>query len=74
MFNQQNRRSRQHLASGGARLTYEEMPYPTRLNFYKDPPPLEISIEEFEQFALDRMQSNAERTRSPSLFLDSWFL
>ncbi|KAF9942500.1 hypothetical protein BGZ67_001482 [Mortierella alpina] len=56
MFNQQNRKSRQHLASGGARLTYEEMPYPTRLNFYKDPPPLEISIEEFEQFALDRMQ------------------
>ncbi|KAG0329536.1 hypothetical protein BGZ99_001538 [Dissophora globulifera] len=51
----QDRKSRKRLASG-ARFTYNDEPYPTRLNFYKDPPPLEISIEEFEQFALDRMQ------------------
>ncbi|KAI9592681.1 eukaryotic and archaeal DNA primase, large subunit-domain-containing protein [Syncephalis fuscata] len=30
--------------------------YPTRLNFYQKAPMLEISIEEFEQFALDRLQ------------------
>ncbi|KAG0234114.1 eukaryotic and archaeal DNA primase, large subunit-domain-containing protein [Mortierella sp. GBAus27b] len=30
--------------------------HPTRLSFYKDPPLLEISLEEFEQYALDRMQ------------------
>ncbi|KAF7721124.1 hypothetical protein EC973_005389 [Apophysomyces ossiformis] len=30
--------------------------YPLRLNFYLKPPPAEITIEEFEQFALDRLQ------------------
>ncbi|KAF8936249.1 hypothetical protein BGZ58_004419 [Dissophora ornata] len=55
MFTQQSRKSRQKLASG-ALVTYDDKSYPTRLNFYKDPPPLEITIEEFEQFALDRMQ------------------
>ncbi|KAG0166299.1 hypothetical protein DFQ28_007551 [Apophysomyces sp. BC1034] len=30
--------------------------YPLRLNFYLNPPPAEITIEEFEQFALDRLQ------------------
>ncbi|KAF9026511.1 hypothetical protein BGZ52_006614 [Haplosporangium bisporale] len=58
MFKQersQTRKTRQMLASG-ARFTYDDEPYPTRLNFYRDPPALEISIEEFEQFALDRMQ------------------
>ncbi|KAG0206850.1 hypothetical protein BGX28_001785 [Mortierella sp. GBA30] len=63
MFTQQTRKSRQLLASG-ARFTYDDVPYPTRLNFYKDPPPLEISIEEFEQFALDRMQAQM-RNLSP---------
>lgn len=30
--------------------------YPSRLNFYLKPPPTEITIEEFESFALDRLQ------------------
>ncbi|KAI9331903.1 eukaryotic and archaeal DNA primase, large subunit-domain-containing protein [Pilaira anomala] len=30
--------------------------YPSRLNFYLKPPPTEITIEEFEGFALDRLQ------------------
>ncbi len=30
--------------------------YPHRLSFYLYPPPVEISIEEFETFALDRLQ------------------
>ena len=55
MFTQHNRKSRQLLASG-IKSAYDDDLYPTRLNFYREPPPLEISIEEFEQFALDRMQ------------------
>lgn len=30
--------------------------YPFRLNFYLKPPPMEITVEEFEIFALDRLQ------------------
>jgi hypothetical protein len=30
--------------------------YPCRLNFYLRPPPVEISVEDFERFALDRLQ------------------
>lgn len=30
--------------------------YPHRLSMYTQPPQLEISIEQFEQFALDRLQ------------------
>ena len=35
-------------------------PYPSRLNFYVEPPPLEITIEEFELFALDRLQGRLD--------------
>ncbi|EIE90101.1 hypothetical protein RO3G_14812 [Rhizopus delemar RA 99-880] len=31
--------------------------YPFRLNFYLKPPPADITIEEFEEFALDRLQA-----------------
>lgn len=30
--------------------------YPFRLNFYMKPPPMEVTVEEFETFALDRLQ------------------
>ena len=33
-----------------------DLDYPFRLNFYLKPPPAEITIEEFEGFALDRLQ------------------
>lgn len=33
--------------------------YPHRVNFYLRPPPSEITIEEFETFALDRLQGTA---------------
>ncbi|KAF9992714.1 hypothetical protein BGZ79_002738 [Entomortierella chlamydospora] len=57
MFRQETRKSRQkEKLLAGAGITYNEAPYPTRLNFYVNPPTLEISIEEFEKFALDRMQ------------------
>ncbi|KAF9904093.1 hypothetical protein EC991_003068 [Linnemannia zychae] len=55
MFNQNNRKGRQQIASG-IHAAYDGVIYPTRLNFYREAPRLEISIEEFEQFALDRMQ------------------
>ncbi|KAL0091882.1 eukaryotic and archaeal DNA primase, large subunit-domain-containing protein [Phycomyces blakesleeanus] len=35
--------------------------YPTRLNFYLAPPSTEITIEEFELFALDRLQGRDRR-------------
>ncbi|KAF9437965.1 hypothetical protein BGZ76_010335 [Entomortierella beljakovae] len=56
MFRQETRKIRQKEKLNHGRITYNDTPYPTRLNFYLTPPPLEISIEEFEQFALDRMQ------------------
>jgi DNA primase large subunit len=40
--------------------------YPFRLNFYLKPPPSEITIEEFEMFALDRLQGNKHFVKSPS--------
>ncbi|KAI9493481.1 DNA primase large subunit Spp2 [Zychaea mexicana] len=39
--------------SGNGALPAE---YATRLNFYSHPPPAEITIEEFETYALDRLQ------------------
>ncbi|KAF9916187.1 hypothetical protein BX616_004387, partial [Lobosporangium transversale] len=57
MFTQADKKnSRKQKLVSGARISYNDVPYPTRLNFYMSPPSLEISIEEFEQFALDRMQ------------------
>ncbi len=32
--------------------------YPFRLNFYTKPPPKEVTLEEFEGYALDRLQGN----------------
>jgi hypothetical protein len=40
-----------------ARLGKDIGEYATRLNLYRQPPPTEISIEQFETFALDRLQS-----------------
>lgn len=35
--------------------------YPFRLNFYLKPPPMEITVEEFEVFALDRLQGKKKK-------------
>ncbi|KAF9927830.1 hypothetical protein FBU30_002833 [Linnemannia zychae] len=51
---QQTRTTKKHISLDDKRDT--ELKYPTRLNFYQEPPPLVISIDEFEQYALDRMQ------------------
>ena len=40
-----------------ATAAYKEQDYPTRLNFYEIPPTAEISLEDFERWAIDRLRS-----------------
>ena len=40
-----------------ATATYQEQDYPHRLSFYNVPPTKEISLEEFETWAIDRLRS-----------------
>lgn len=40
-----------------ANATYKQLEYPHRLNFYQVPPTAEITLEEFEQWAIDRLRS-----------------
>jgi hypothetical protein len=51
------------LPAGSAKLDYGafnaaplRLEYPQRLTMYTQPPSMEISMEEFEAFALDRLQ------------------
>lgn len=51
--------------------TYKETAYPHRLNFYASPPTADITLEQFEQWAIDRLRVLAEleacsfRNKSP---------
>ena len=36
---------------------YKQQEYPHRLNLYETPPTAEITLEEFEQWAIDRLKS-----------------
>lgn len=38
-----------------AEATYKETQYSTRLNIYAEPPTAEITLEQFEQWAIDRL-------------------
>ena len=40
-----------------AYAAYKEQDYPFRLNFYDIPPTAEISLEDFERWAIDRLRS-----------------
>ncbi|KKY14419.1 putative dna primase large subunit [Phaeomoniella chlamydospora] len=40
--------------------SYKQLDYPHRLNFYQVPPTAEITLEEFEQWAIDRLRILAE--------------
>ena len=40
-----------------ANATYKEQEYPHKLNLYTVPPTAEITLEEFEQWAIDRLRS-----------------
>jgi DNA primase large subunit len=37
--------------------SYKNVDYPHRLNFYETPPTAEITLEQFEQWAIDRLRS-----------------
>jgi DNA primase large subunit len=39
-----------------ANVVYKELDYPQRLNFYEIPPTAELSLEEFETWAIDRLR------------------
>ncbi|KAI1627586.1 DNA primase large subunit [Exophiala viscosa] len=60
-----------HKKTQFASATYKEQDYPYRLSFYNVPPTQEISLEEFETWAIDRLRILAEleacsfRNRSP---------
>ncbi|MCJ1289655.1 hypothetical protein MMC34_001188 [Xylographa carneopallida] len=43
-----------------ANATYKQQEYPTRLSFYDVPPTAEITLEQFEQWAIDRLRILAE--------------
>ena len=50
--------------------TYKEQEYPHRLNFYEIPPTAEITLEQFEQWAIGRLRSKFDalaRTQLPLL-------
>ena len=42
-----------------ADATYKEQEYPHRLNVYDIPPTAEVTLEEFEQWAIDRLRSSS---------------
>lgn len=39
--------------------SYKETPYPYRLNFYATPPTADITLEQFEQWAIDRLRGRS---------------
>ena len=40
-----------------AHPSFKQVDYPHRLNFYETPPTAEITLEQFEQWAIDRLRS-----------------
>lgn len=48
-----------HRKTQFATASFKEQDYPCRLSFYDVPPTQEISLEEFETWAIDRLRSNA---------------
>ena len=48
-----------HKKTQFATATYQDQEYPHRLSFYDVPPTQEISLEEFETWAIDRLRSTA---------------
>jgi DNA primase large subunit len=65
------RRALDHRKKQFAEATYKDAHYPDRLNFYAVPPTADITLEQFEQWAIDRLRVLAEleacsfRNRSP---------
>lgn len=51
-----------HKKTQFAKALYKENDYPHRLSLYDIPPTAEISLEEFETWAIDRLRSKSHRT------------
>ncbi|KAK4189101.1 putative DNA primase large subunit [Podospora australis] len=66
------RRNVDHRKKQFAEATYKVQEYPHRLNFYVTPPTADITLEQFEQWAIDRLRILAEleacsfRNKSPA--------
>lgn len=43
--------------------TYKHHHYPYRLNLYQSPPTADITLEQFEQWAIDRLRSTSPSPR-----------
>jgi DNA primase large subunit len=56
-----------------ADAAYKQQDYPHRLNFYEIPPTSEISLEDFEKWAIDRLRSECSAI-CPSVFGLTWTL
>ena len=57
-----------------ANPTYKQQDYPHRLSLYETPPTAEITLEQFEQWAIDRLKSTADTfasCQSPWLIVTS---
>jgi DNA primase large subunit len=48
---------------GGA-AAFKPIEYPFRLNFYTTPPTAEVTLEEFEQWAIDRLRGARHPSKS----------
>lgn len=44
---------------------WKEQSYPHRLNYYSTPPTADITLEQFEQWAIDRLRSKLLYASSP---------
>ncbi|VVT51809.1 uncharacterized protein SAPINGB_P003220 [Magnusiomyces paraingens] len=55
-FKRRRAQEKRHFADSSLETHSATLTYPYRLNFYDTPPTLEITAEEFEQWAIDRMR------------------
>lgn len=54
--------------------TYQTLEYKSRLNFYVTPPTADITLEQFEQWAIDRLRGNKDLTELGTIANISQFL
>jgi DNA primase large subunit len=49
----------------GGNAVFKDLDYPTRLNFYSTPPTTEITLDQFEQWAIDRLRGTSTPNTGP---------
>jgi DNA primase large subunit len=52
--------------------SYKEAQYSTRLSIYAEPPTSDITLEQFEQWAIDRLRGTLYATLPPGFHVDDW--